>query len=66
MLEVVMELKDFLDHLNSGNAVTGGGAVHLFMHRVSQEALKITSEINGSYHEPEELRRLFSRLIEKK
>lgn len=24
-----MELKDFLDHLNSGNAVTGGGAVHL-------------------------------------
>lgn len=54
-----MELKDFLDHLNSGNAVTGGGAVHLFMHRVSQEALKITSEINGSYHEPEELRRLF-------
>ena len=60
-----MELKDFLDHLNSGNAVTGGGAVHLFMHRVSQEALKITSEINGSYHEPEELRRLFSKLIGK-
>lgn len=60
-----MELKDFLDHLNSGNAVTGGGTVHLFMHRVSQEALKITSEINGSYHEPEELRRLFSRLIGK-
>ena len=36
-----------------------------FMHRVSQEALKITSEINGSYHEPEELRRLFSKLIGK-
>lgn len=35
------------------------------MHRVSQEALKITSEINGSYHEPEELRRLFSKLIGK-
>ncbi len=32
-----MELKDFLDHLNSGNAVTGGGAVHLFMHRVSKK-----------------------------
>lgn len=57
-----MELQDFLDHLNSGKEVTGGGEAHLFMHGVSQEALKITAEINGSYHEPEQLRELFSRL----
>ncbi len=58
-----MELQDFLDHLNSGKEVIGGGEAHLFMHGVSQEALKITAEINGGYHEPEQLRELFSRLI---
>ena len=58
-----MDLEAFLEHLNSGKPVQGGGEAHLFMHGVSQEALKITAEINGSYHTPEELRVLFSRLI---
>ena len=58
-----MELEAFLDHLNSGKPVQGGSEPHLFMHGVSQEALRITAEINGSYHEPAELRALFSRLI---
>lgn len=43
--------------------VQGGSEAHLFMHGVSQEALRLTAEINGSYHEPEELRSLFSQLI---
>ncbi len=58
-----MELHEFLEHLNSGKPVQGGGDIHQFMHTVSQEALRLTSEINGRYHEPEELRSLFSRLI---
>lgn len=58
-----MNLEQFLEHLNSGKPVKGGSEAHLFMHGVSQEALKITAEINGSYHEPEQLRALFSRLI---
>lgn len=58
-----MELDAFLDHLNRGKPVQGGSESHLFMHSVSQEALRITAEINGSYHEPAELRALFSRLI---
>jgi acetyltransferase-like isoleucine patch superfamily enzyme len=58
-----MDLAGFLDELNSGKTVKAGSEAHLFMHGVSQEALKITAEINGSYHEPEELRALFSRLI---
>ena len=58
-----MELKTFLERLNSGEPVQGGGEVHLFMHKISQEALRITAEINGSYHEPKELRALFSKLI---
>ena len=58
-----MDLEAFLEHLNSGKPVEGGSEAHLFMHGVSQEALKITAEINGSYHAPEELRALFSQLI---
>ena len=58
-----MDLEAFLEHLNSKKPVVGGSEAHLFMHGASQEALKITAEINGSYHEPEELRALFSRLI---
>lgn len=58
-----MDLEAFLEHLNSGKPVQGGSEAHLFMHGVSQEALRITAEINSSYHEPEQLRALFSRLI---
>ena len=60
-----MDLQAFLDYLNSGKPVQGGGQVHQYMHLVSQEALQITAEINGGYHTPEELRSLFSRLIGK-
>ena len=57
-----MELSEFLDHLNSGKPVEAGSEPHQFMHRASQEALRLTAEINGGYHTPEELRGLFSRL----
>lgn len=60
-----MNLEEFLDALNSGRPVQGGGETHQFMHTASQEALRITAEINGSYHTPEELRELFSQLIGK-
>lgn len=58
-----MDLEAFLEHLSSGKPVESGSEAHLFMHGASQEALKITAEINGSYHAPEELRALFSQLI---
>lgn len=58
-----MDLETFLEHINSGKPVRGGSEAHLFMHGVSQEALRLTAEINGSYHPPEELRALFSQLI---
>ena len=57
-----MDLAGFLEHLNSGKPVNGGSEAHQFMHGVSQEALRITAEINGSYHEPAQLRALFSEL----
>ena len=58
-----MDIDQFLEHLNSGTPVQGGGEAHQFMHGVSQEALRITAQINSGYHEPEELRALFSQLI---
>ena len=58
-----MDMTEFLEQLNGGTPVQGGSEAHRFMHGVSQEALRITAEINGSYHEPPQLRALFSRLI---
>ena len=60
-----MDLNGFLDHLNSGKPVQGGSEVHQFMHQASQQALRITAEINSGYHTPEQLRELFSQLTGK-
>lgn len=60
-----MELIDFLKHLNCQKTVIGNSEIHQFMHKISNEAMKITAELNGRYHEPEEIRTLFSELIGK-
>ncbi|WP_099364175.1 sugar O-acetyltransferase [Fredinandcohnia onubensis] len=60
-----MDIHDFLAHLNQGEAVEGGSEMHQVMHKVSQEALKLTAELNGHYHTPQEVQELFSRLIGK-
>ena len=57
-----MTTTEFLEIMNSGEVVKGGSPVHLKMHELSQEALRITAEINGSYHTPEELRALMEKL----
>jgi acetyltransferase-like isoleucine patch superfamily enzyme len=58
-----MEIQDFLAYLNRGETVEGGSEMHQMMHEVSQEALKLTTYLNGSYHTPEEIRHIFSKLI---
>jgi acetyltransferase-like isoleucine patch superfamily enzyme len=60
-----MNIYDLLAHLNRGEAVVGGSELHQVMHEVSQEALKLTADLNGQYHTPEEIRELFSKLIGK-
>ena len=45
--------------------VTGGSELHQIMHNAAQEALKLTADLNGQYHTPEEIRELFSMLIGK-
>ncbi|MCQ4636508.1 sugar O-acetyltransferase [Anaerovorax odorimutans] len=58
-----MNITEFLDHLNRGEAVIGGSETHKMMTKLGHEAMRITAELNGSYHEPEEIRSLFSQLI---
>ena len=50
-----MTIQEFRDYMASGKPVVGGGDVHMMFHQLSQEALKITAEINGKYHTPEQL-----------
>lgn len=57
-----MTTKEFIEMMNTGNEIEGGSPAHLVMHRLSQEALKITAELNGNYHTPEEIRTLISEL----
>ncbi|ANC77482.1 acetyltransferase [Fictibacillus phosphorivorans] len=59
-----MGIHDFLAHLNRGETVEGGSEIHQMMHKVSQDALKLIAQINGSYHPPEKIRKLFSDLID--
>ena len=55
-----MTIQEFRDYMASGKPVVGGGDVHMMFHQLSQEALKITAEINGKYHTPEQLHDLLS------
>lgn len=60
-----MDINNFMEQLNRGTVVEGGSEVHRMMHAISQEALKLTTELNGSYHPREEIREIFSRLTGK-
>lgn len=60
-----MELSEFLEHMNSGAVVKGGSEAHLVMHRLSQEAIRLTTKLNSSYHTEEEIVALFSELTGK-
>lgn len=60
-----MNLEEFLEYLNSGEEVIAASEVHLYMHKLSQEALKLTNQINNEYHTPDEIRDIFSQLIGK-
>ncbi|MCQ2959776.1 MAG: sugar O-acetyltransferase [Bacteroidales bacterium] len=57
-----MTVKEYRDYIATGKPVENGSEAHLFMHKMSQEAIRITMEINNKYHTPEELRQLFSEL----
>lgn len=60
-----MEIKEFLEHVKSGEHIETGSELHKIMCDLSDEAMRITCELNSSYHTPKEIRALFSKLIGK-
>ena len=57
-----MELQEYRQKMARREYIAGGSEAHELMHRMSSDAQRITCEINGKYHTPEELRALFSEL----
>ena len=57
-----MTLNQWLQIMDSGKEIGTDAEVRLMMHELSQEALRITAELNGSYHTPDEIRKIMVRL----
>lgn len=59
-----MILTDFLEHVRERKRLDTE-EIYRFMDEMSDEARRLTFELNGSYHTPDEVRRLLSRLFGK-
>lgn len=57
-----MTTDEFLKIMDSGEVIPGGSPVHAKMHELSQEAIRITMEINNAYHTHDEIIALMSEL----
>ena len=60
-----MTLDECLDYMRQGGVIEGGSDIHLQCYELAQQALKITSELNSSYHSSEEIRQVMSELTGK-
>lgn len=50
-----MTNKEFIDIMDSGEVIQAGSPVHTKMHELSQEAIRITMQINNKYHSHDEI-----------
>ena len=57
-----MDLEQFLAVMASRQTVKANCEAHRFMHAASQEALRLTAELNGRYHAPEEILEIMAQL----
>ena len=57
-----MTTQDFLSYMDSGREVIAFSDVHLKMTELSNEAMKITAELNSAYHTPGEIKGLMESL----
>lgn len=60
-----MNTKEFIKIMDSGAEVIAGSETHLYMTYLSNEAMKITAELNNSYHTPEEIGALMKKLTDR-
>lgn len=58
----MMDFNELSKYMRDGGAVEGGSEYHQTLVCASNEAMKITAELNTSYHQPEEVRKLFLKL----
>lgn len=58
-----MTIQEFREYMATGKPIENNSPVHMMFHKLSQEALQITAEINGKYHTPEELHSMLERLF---
>lgn len=56
---------EHLKHLRQGIVAKSGTELHQCMHELAESAMRLTAQLNGSYHEPAERRRLFFEIIGK-
>lgn len=60
-----MNIQEYLDRMNRGEPIEGGGEIHRFMREINEETMRLTFELNGHYHTQEEIRALFEKIIGK-
>ena len=57
-----MTTEAFIAIMNSGEVIPAGSEVHAVMHRLSQEAIRITMDFNSNYHTHDEVLALWREL----
>ena len=57
-----MNTSEFIKIMDSGAEVIAKSETHLYMTYLSNEAMKITSELNNAYHTPNEIKALMEKL----
>lgn len=57
-----MTTNEFLQIMACGDDIPAGSTIHAKMHELSQEAIRITMEINNAYHNHDEIVALMSEL----
>lgn len=60
-----MNTIEFIKIMDSGAEVIAKSETHLYMTYLSNEAMKITAELNNSYHTPEEIGALMEKLTDR-
>ncbi|MDD4796554.1 MAG: sugar O-acetyltransferase [Eubacteriales bacterium] len=57
-----MQLQEFFDEVGSGRIIKSGSPTHLFMIALSNQALRLTVQLNNAYHTPDEIRDLMAQI----
>lgn len=61
-----MTIREFIKFMESGDVIVAGSPVHEKMHELSREAIRITLEINNSFHSHDEIVELMTELTGEK